>query len=115
MGSTIDYQLLGLAVILLLSVLASKVTDRFGVPALVLHSKNLGLKGELKPLLELESGSNDPMAVLLTVGLVQMITQPVLSPAALLLLFGLQLHVGSAAGAVMGLSWARGSCSSPTA
>jgi len=36
MGSAIDYQLLGLAVILLLSVLASKVSDRFGVPALVL-------------------------------------------------------------------------------
>jgi potassium/hydrogen antiporter len=178
MGSAIDYNLLGLAVILLLSVLASKVSDRFGVPALVLflalgmlagsdgpggiyfhdaalaellaaaalalilfsgglatgwrdvrpvlkygltlatlgvlltalafgvfahlflglsllgglllgsivsstdaagvfsvlRSKNVSLKGQLKPLLELESGSNDPMAALLP-------PRPVLEPA----------------------------------
>ncbi|HJT75811.1 MAG TPA: potassium/proton antiporter, partial [Gemmataceae bacterium] len=206
MGSAIDYRLLGLAAILLLSVLASKVSDRFGVPALVLflalgmlagsegpggvyfddaglaqflgaaalalilfaggldtdwrqvrpvlkygltlatlgvlftalafglfaclflglspleglllgsivsstdaaavfsvlRSKNASLKGQLKPLLELESGSNDPMAALLTVGLVQVITRPDLSPAGLLLLFGLQLPLGAAAGLVMG-------------
>jgi len=30
----------------------------------VLRSKNISLKGSLRPLLELESGSNDPMAVL---------------------------------------------------
>lgn len=206
MGSAIDYRLLGLAAILLLSVLASKVSDRFGVPALVLFlalgmlagsegpggvyfddpglaqflgaaalalilfaggletdwrqvrpvlkygltlatlgvlltalafglfahfflglspleglllgsivsstdaaavfsvlgSGNARLKGELKPLLELESGSNDPMAALLTVGLVQVITRPDLSPAGLLLLFGLQMPLGAAAGLVMG-------------
>ncbi len=206
MGSLIDYQLLGLSVILLLSVLASKVSDRFGVPALVLflvlgmlagsegpggvyfddaalaqflgaaalalilfaggletnwydvrpvlkygmvlatlgvlltalvfglfarlflglsmreglllgaivsstdaaavfsilRSKNVGLQGQLKPLLELESGSNDPMAALLTVGFLQMLTQPDLSPASLLLLFGLQMPLGAIAGYVMG-------------
>src|SRR5688500_12471677 len=36
MGSTIDYNLLALAGIMLVSVIASKVSDRFGVPALVL-------------------------------------------------------------------------------
>lgn len=206
MGSMIDYRLLGLAVILLLSVLASKVSDRFGVPALVLflglgmlagsegpggvyfddaglaqflgaaalalilfaggldtnwrevrpvlkyglalatlgvlltalafglfahlflglspleglllgsivsstdaaavfsvlRSKNVSLKGELKPLLELESGSNDPMAALLTVGLVQALTQPDVSPAGLLVLFGLQMPLGAVAGLVLG-------------
>lgn len=206
MGSAIDFELLGLAAILLLSVLASKISDRLGVPALVLflilgmlagsdgpggfhfddavftgflgaaalalilfsggfdtdwgsvrpviqyglvlatlgvvltaaafgvfahyyfgltwleglllgsivsstdaaavfsvlRSKNVSLKGRLKPLLELESGSNDPMAALLTVGFVRALTQPDLSPASLLLLFGLQLPVGALTGYVMG-------------
>jgi cell volume regulation protein A len=205
MGSPIDYRLLSLAVILLLSVLASKVSDRFGVPALVLflalgmlagsdgpggiyfddpalaqflgaaalalilfsggldtswhdvrpvlkyglilatlgvlltalafglfayfflrlslmeglllgsiisstdaaavfsvlRSRNVSLKGQLQPLLELESGSNDPMAALLTVGFVQMLTQPDLSSAALVLLFVLQMPLGAVAGYFM--------------
>jgi cell volume regulation protein A len=202
----IDYQLLGLAVILLLSVLVSKVSDRFGVPALVLflvlgmlagsdgpggvyfdnaavaqflgaaalalilfsggldtgwrdvrpvlkygltlatlgvlltalafgvfahfflglslleglllgsivsstdaaavfsvlRSKNVSLKGQLKPLLELESGSNDPMAALLTIGFVHVLTQPDLSLARLVLLFGLQMPLGAAVGLAAG-------------
>ena len=206
MGSAIDYRLLAVAVILLVSVLASKVSDRYGVPALalflalgmlagseglggiyfddaavaqflgaaalslilfsggldtawgevrpvlayggtlatlgvlltaatfgafayfalgltpleglllgaivsstdaaavfsVLRSNNVGLKEPLKPLLELESGSNDPMAALLTVGLVQILTRPDLSPAGLALLFGLQLPLGAGAGFLMG-------------
>ncbi|MGK7877539.1 MAG: potassium/proton antiporter [Xenococcaceae cyanobacterium] len=39
-----------------------------------LRSSNLGLKGDLQPLLELESGSNDPMAVLLTTSLIDILT-----------------------------------------
>ncbi len=206
MGSAIDHTLLGLAVILLLSVLVSKASDRFGVPALllflvlgmlagsegvggiyfddpiaaqflgaaalalilfaggldttwrdvrpvlgyglalatagvlltalafgvfaylalglslleglllgsivsstdaaavfsVLRSRNVSLKGELRPLLELESGSNDPMAALLTIGFVQILTQPDLSAAGLALLFGLQMPLGAAIGLAAG-------------
>lgn len=42
----------------------------------VLRSGNLELKGKLKPLLELESGSNDPMAVFLTIGTIDLLLRP---------------------------------------
>ena len=41
----------------------------------LLRSQHIGLKYNLRPLLELESGSNDPMAYVLTVALVDMIVQ----------------------------------------
>jgi len=40
----------------------------------VLRSKNIGLAGKLKPLLEFESAVNDPMTVFLSVGLLQIYT-----------------------------------------
>lgn len=40
----------------------------------ILRSRGATLKGKLAPLLELESGSNDPMAVFLTVAMLQIIT-----------------------------------------
>lgn len=42
----------------------------------VLHGKKLRLRNNLGPLLELESGSNDPMAYVLTILLVNIITKP---------------------------------------
>lgn len=68
----------------------------------ILRSKNVHLKGQLKPLLELESGSNDPMAVFLTIGLVQLLTQPGASFGKLLLSFALQMPLGAVAGYLMG-------------
>jgi cell volume regulation protein A len=64
----------------------------------VLRSKGISLAGKLKPLLELESGSNDPMAIFLTVGMIQLITQPDLSPASLMQLFALQMPIGALLG-----------------
>jgi cell volume regulation protein A len=68
----------------------------------VLRSKGISLKGQLKPLLELESGSNDPMAIFLTVGLIRLITQPDLSPFSLIGLFLMQMLIGAAVGYGMG-------------
>lgn len=93
---------LGLAVVesLLLGSIVSS-TDAAAVFS-VLRSKNVSLRGPLKPLLELESGSNDPMAALLTIGFVQMLAQPDLPTSSLILRFALQLPVGAVAGYGMG-------------
>lgn len=68
----------------------------------VLRSKGVSLKGHLKPLLELESGSNDPMAIFLTVGFIQVITQPDASPLSLIWLFVVQMVAGGVMGYLMG-------------
>jgi potassium/hydrogen antiporter len=68
----------------------------------VLRAKAISLKGRLKPLLELESGSNDPMAIFLTVGLIQLSTQPDATPLGLAGLFALQMLVGAGVGFGLG-------------
>ncbi len=76
-------------------------TDAAAVFA-VLRGKGIHLKGRLKPLLELESGSNDPMAVFLTIGMIQVLTHPGQSLASLLLLFVRQMGIGLVVGVAMG-------------
>lgn len=70
----------------------------------VLRSKNVALKGNLKPLLELESGSNDPMAVFLTIGTLQLLTAPDTTWSDVALLFLYQMGIG----ALFGYGLARG-------
>jgi potassium/hydrogen antiporter len=76
-------------------------TDAAAVFA-VLRSRNVGLKNPLKPLLELESGSNDPMAVFLTIGFVSLLTNKDASLLDLLPMFLLQMPVGALLGWIMG-------------
>jgi cell volume regulation protein A len=68
----------------------------------ILRSRSVSLKGHVKPLLELESGSNDPMAVFLTIGVIQLMTQPGESILHLAWLFVLQMGIGAAAGLAAG-------------
>jgi cell volume regulation protein A len=72
-------------------------TDAAAVFA-VLRSKNVGLKEPLRPLLELESGSNDPMAVFLTIGVIGLIQIPDSSLLGLFPLFFQQMILGLALG-----------------
>lgn len=60
----------------------------------VLRSKNISLKYNLKPLLEFESGSNDPMAVFLTVGTIALISGTLSSPMLLVSEFFQQMLLG---------------------
>ncbi len=76
-------------------------TDAAAVFAL-LRSKRVGLKGELRPLLELESGSNDPMAVFLTTGLIGLLTVPGTSPLDAVPSFLWQMSFGAASGVLLG-------------
>jgi potassium/hydrogen antiporter len=80
-------------------------TDAAAVFA-VLRAKKVSLRGHLKPLLELESGSNDAMAVLLTVGLLRLVTNPETTMPDLVLMFVMQMAIGTAAGLAMGRAMA---------
>lgn len=69
----------------------------------VLRSKGINLEGNLKPLLELESGSNDPMAIFLTISLVKLLEQPDLPLLSLLGSFFVQMLLGAIIG--IGMGW----------
>ncbi len=68
----------------------------------ILNSKSLSLKNNLKPLLEFESGSNDPMAFLLTTLFVGMLGAEGLSVGKALLMLLWQMSLGVLMGFVMG-------------
>ena len=72
-------------------------TDSASVFA-ILRSQNINLKHNLRPMLELESGSNDPMAYMLTIVLIQFINGEVSGAGSILLSFGQQFLFGGAIG-----------------
>jgi cell volume regulation protein A len=83
--------------LLLASTMAS--TDSASVFS-ILRTKKQGLRENLRPLLELESGSNDPMAYMLTIVLVTVVTSAGegVSLGASVMKFVIQMAVGSALG-----------------
>ena len=68
----------------------------------ILRTQKLGLKGSLKPLLEFESGSNDPMAVFLTLAALRWIESPDAPIGDMLFLFLTQMVLGGLTGVLMG-------------
>lgn len=69
----------------------------------ILGSQKVGLKHHLRPMLELESGSNDPMAYMLTIILIEAITLGGhLEVSTLLTQLLLQFGVGGVMGLLMG-------------
>lgn len=68
----------------------------------ILRSKNLALKYRLRATLELESGSNDPMAYVLTIGFLGLVMNPGLGLGSLIIFFLQQMIVGAALGILFG-------------
>lgn len=69
----------------------------------ILRSRGMGLKGNLRQTLELESGSNDPMAFFLTTAMLTLITDTSSSPWMMVPMFFLQMGIGAAMGWGMGV------------
>jgi potassium/hydrogen antiporter len=67
----------------------------------ILRSRGVGISPRLRSLLELESGSNDPAAVFLTVGMISIIESASGGVAGLVGLFVIQMGVGFVAGLVL--------------
>jgi cell volume regulation protein A len=88
-----------LEALLLASVMSS--TDSASVFAL-LRSNGLSLRHRLRPMLELESGSNDPMAYMLTISLIQLIQTRAHDWTSIAIMFFVQLIIGAAAGYLLG-------------
>ena len=68
----------------------------------ILRTQRINLRHNLRPMLELESGSNDPMAYLLTIILIQCIQSGELSAGAIAGSLALQFAVGGLGGFLLG-------------
>ena len=90
---------------LLLGAIVSS-TDAAAVFSL-LRSKGLSLKGELKETLEVEAGSNDPVAIFLTLSILNLMVQPAVGWLFLLGFFLQQTLLGTAFGwfGAQGMRW----------
>ncbi len=101
LGMTIQVACISILSAMLLAAIMSS-TDSASVFS-ILRSKGLSLKNNLRPLLELESGSNDPMAYVLVITLIELITmgsEPNYLQAGLNLV--LQLVIGGLIGFALG-------------
>ena len=76
-------------------------TDSASVFA-ILRSQKMNLKHNLRPMLELESGSNDPMAYMLTIVLIQIILSGSMSAGEIAGNLAVQFLVGGAGGYILG-------------
>lgn len=68
----------------------------------VLKERALGLKGQIRPLLEFESGINDPTAVALVLGLTEIATHPDLPLHSIVGAFAQELILGAGIGYGLG-------------
>ncbi len=71
----------------------------------ILRYRKLALKGNLRPTLELESGSNDPMAYVLTIAFTGLVTNPGTDFWSIILMFFKQLVIGGVMGFGLGKLW----------
>jgi cell volume regulation protein A len=88
------------------SLLLGAIVASTDAAAVFLTLRASSVRRRLAGLLEVESGTNDPMAVALTIGLIGMITAPDDGVADLLLFLLRQLGIGAAVGLALG--WAAG-------
>ena len=68
----------------------------------ILRSQKMNLKQNLRPLLELESGSNDPMAYMLTIVLISIASTASASVGGIAIDFVIQIVLGALAGFALG-------------
>jgi len=68
----------------------------------ILRSKSLALKANLRPTLELESGSNDPMAYVLTIAFLTLVVNQDQSFMSIVPMFFLQMVLGGLSGFAFG-------------
>lgn len=85
--------------LLLASTMSS--TDSASVFA-ILRTQKINLRNNLRPMLELESGSNDPMAYMLTIVLIQMINSVGMGIGAIVGSFCIQFLMGALFGYIFG-------------
>jgi len=68
----------------------------------ILRGRSVGLKRNLRPVLELESGSNDPMAYILTISLIFIYVNQNASVGSIAVMFFKQMIIGGSMGFLMG-------------
>jgi len=87
-----------------ISLLLSVIVSSTDAPAVfsILRSHNLNLQPRLKAILEFESGSNDPMAVFLSMGAMAIVSSGSIDSTSVLTDFILQMFLGTTLGLLSG-------------